>query len=236
MDQTPELHPLKHGALFYNTPDERLQLLAEFFRSGLENEELCILITPSTTDEVVQDLQTVGLNLQPYIKYGWLRVFNMLDTYISEGHFVSNYITNNLVSYVDDAKESGYKGIRMAGDMNWLHDYPDAHDEAVCYETGINDLSVGYPTFILCLFSMRDMTASLAKNILARHPFFVYDGKQHDNPYYELPGASPTTYTGTQAKKTSSSRAKETAAARQAIKKLLTSLNKVTDKSGTPYK
>lgn len=218
----------KHSALFYNNSKERLQLLADFFQSGLENEELGIFITPTTTKEVVQDFLTVGFDVQSHIERGGFRIFNMRNTYMPDGHFVSNYIINNLVSYMDDAKALGYHGLRIAGEMNWLLDHPDASDEAIRYEAGINNLPLVYPTSVLCIFPTRNMTTTLAENILVQHPSFVYDGKLHDNPYYERPGASPKT-TGTKTENTSSSHATETVVAIQAIKNLLKSLKKEAD-------
>ncbi len=49
-----------HAFFMYGSDDERLKLLADYFREGVEKNELCIFVTPEMPSQVIKQFKTVG--------------------------------------------------------------------------------------------------------------------------------------------------------------------------------
>jgi len=179
-----------HAALFYETPEEQLEILAQFFKDGVEQNELCIYVSSQPTEDILEQFATHGFDARPAVSETNLRIFEMDKTYMPNGQFVANYMLHNLQDFIDDAKAAGYHGLRTAGEMIWIHDHPDAVNEAISYEDHVNDMTGDGSNFVgLCLYPSYTSHSHLLPGILSTHPTVIYGGNVHANDYYSLPAA-----------------------------------------------
>jgi hypothetical protein len=177
-----------HAAVFYEKPAELWRLLAEYFHTGFDQNELGILVTKFTPKQVLSSLKLAGLDVSHRISKGDLRIFNMEDTYLPGGLFVADFMMKNVLNFIEDAHTQGYNGLRTAGEMNWLHDHPDSQAEAEVYEKGVNETVDQHPEFTgICLYAMQQgqKPATDLKAVLDRHPSYFYDGELHGNPAFQ---------------------------------------------------
>lgn len=175
-----------HGHLLflYESPDERLQTLGEYFRDGLAKGELCVFVTPHSSRKVVKDLKSVGLNVATAVKQGHLRIFEMEKTYLPHGKFVADYMLLNVANFIMEAKAKGYTGVRTAGEMAWLYEHPEFLADATHYESQVNELNAANPAFTgLCLYPVRRGFGKILDSALRTHPSYVYDGTPRTNPF-----------------------------------------------------
>lgn len=174
-----------HAFFLYSSTEERLSLIAEYFQQGLANNELCIFVTPETPRQAIESFARVGLDVGEAVAQGSLRIFEMNETYLPDGHFVSDYMLNNVSNFMEDAKAQGYSGLRTAGEMSWLDAHPEAMKEAVTYEAGVNGLNEPKPAFTgLCLYPIRDGFDETFQGAMRTHPSFIYNGEVRPNPHY----------------------------------------------------
>jgi|GEM_PF-1540479 len=173
-----------HILFVYESKQKRLKVLADYFDQGLRNEELCILVTPESSEEIIQDLLSAGLDVREAVKNNDLRIFEMNEAYLPNGKFVGNYMLTNVVNYIVDAKARGYNGVRTAGEMAWLFDHPEFLEAASKYEQNVNKLNKVSPEFTgLCMYPVREGTSDIIDKALETHPSFIHDGTMETNPF-----------------------------------------------------
>jgi hypothetical protein len=160
-----------HTILVYSAREERLRALAEYFREGLANGELCIFVAPEPPEEIIEGLLLAGLDVNEAVAQNKLRLFEMNKTYLPHGAFVSNYMVTNVINFLIDAKTRGFTGVRTAGEMAWLYDHPEFLPDAMQYEDQINELSSENPDFIgLCMYPVRAGAEKVLERAMHVHP------------------------------------------------------------------
>ncbi|MDB5170595.1 MAG: hypothetical protein JWO35_289 [Candidatus Saccharibacteria bacterium] len=178
----------EHLSLFYETVDEQLRFLVDYFRAGFERNELCILATHSTEKEIAHQLESAGLDISGHIRAGDIHIFSALEAYLPQGRFVADYMIGNLAYFVQAAADQGYSGIRVASETHWPHDTSALQTETSLYENSVNELLKGNSHFTeLCLYPAHTSPDEVIKGAVQTHPKFVYDNEIHNNPYYFSP-------------------------------------------------
>jgi hypothetical protein len=175
-----------HTCFFYTDANDRFKVLSQYFKQGLDNNELCIFATAESQDDTIQYFMNAGLDVSKHVQDRSLRVFEMNSTYITNGKFVADYMLSNVSNFIDNAKEEGYSGLRTAGEMNWTKDHPESDDAVIDYEEKINVLSAENPNFIgLCLYAIqKDYNKKIIRGAASIHPTFIYSGQIKSNPYF----------------------------------------------------
>lgn len=181
----PQNHSYAHGhvAVFYATPEERLQMLANYFREGLGHGELCVYASSQPVELVIDAFAAAGLYIAEALAHGRLQLLEMEATYLPHGTFVANYMLHNVASFIEDAERREYTGLRTAGDMIWIGDHPEFQSQAAGYEADVTDLGRQHRGFLgLCLYPLSDQV-SVLQDALKTHPVFMYDGRLRVNPF-----------------------------------------------------
>ena len=172
-----------HVLFMYDSREERMRVLAEYFGDGLKRGELCIFVTPDP-EQTAENFRVVGLDVRQAIEKGSLRVFEMGETYLPSGKFAADFMLSNVKRFIKDAKAGGYKGLRTAGEMSWLHDHPEFVVSATKYEEQISGLAGDHSEFtVLCLYPLRESPGDVLDTAMRTHPSFIYDGTVQMNPF-----------------------------------------------------
>ncbi len=176
-----------HAFFLYNDADERHELLAAYLKQGLDNNELCILVTSELPDDILQSFSSLGFDAKTAYKNQSLRIFEMNQTYLPDGHFSAYYMLNNVATFINEAKANGYSGLRTAGEMSWLTERCEFTEDAEAYEQNVNNLCTPDSNFIgLCLYPVQDAFTDILASATRTHPSFVYDGRMQSNEHYSL--------------------------------------------------
>jgi hypothetical protein len=174
-----------HLCFIYKDGEERLELIASYFKQGLSSKELCIFATPASKEQTRQDFLRYNLDIGEALKNGDFLIFEMNSTYLPHGHFVADFMLKNVQSFIDDAKAKGFKGLRTAGEMSWLTAHPEAQEEAIMYEQKVNSLDSSDFSFIgLCAYDSNDTPSKLAEGLQKSHPTLFFDGQLTLSPTY----------------------------------------------------
>lgn len=174
-----------HVAVFYHSPAERLAFLIKYFEEGLSQNELCIYVAQASARKVATDFKKCGLDIGQHLASGQLCIFEMNKTYFPDGKFMTDYMLRNVSAYISDAQQSGYNGLRTAGEMAWINKNEEFELESIIYEDAVNLLGNGVQKFTgTCLYPFNAKFAHLAKNALSTHPVFYYNGVLRANPDY----------------------------------------------------
>ncbi len=184
LTQSDKNQPL-HACFFYDSNQQRHKVLASYFQEGLDNNELCVFVTPETPRQVLASFKIQGHDLSDAVASGAFRIFDMDSSYMSDGQFVSDFMLHNVKIFIDDAKNNGYSGLRTAGEMAWLYTAPEFTEEATQYESNVNQLTTSGDNFTgICLYPTENSNTKIVSDALHTHPGFIDNGHIRKNPHY----------------------------------------------------
>lgn len=166
-----------HVIFIYQSAKERLEILAQYFKQGLKNNELCVLVTSGTIKSAIKNFLSVNFDINSPLGSGSLKIYEMKATYLPNGEFVTDYMLSNINTFIQNAQDDGYHGLRTAGEMSWIEDCSEYVDDVVDYEHRVNEINTPDINFIgLCLFPMIDSFSQLLDALSRSHPSIIYDG------------------------------------------------------------
>src|SRR5579884_4571346 len=81
----------RHKVFIYKTKPDRHSFLASYFKEGLSGGYLCIFVSPDSKEKVVDDFDRYGLNISDALERGAFRLYDMQETYLPHGEFVTGF-------------------------------------------------------------------------------------------------------------------------------------------------
>ena len=160
-----------HFCQFYRTKEDLTEILVPFFKAGLENNEYCLWITayPLDAEEAKEALRKAIPDFDIYLKNGQIKIIPYTDWYVKEGIFVSGRVLNGWVEELNQAQESGYKGMRFSWNTSWLKE--EEWSNFVNFEKKADSVISNYHMITLCTYSLdaHDLTETI--DIVANHQF-----------------------------------------------------------------
>jgi len=111
-----------HICMFYRTPQDLIDILAPYLRTGLENGEFCLFITSKTSDseKTAEKLGALIAGFDKYLKKGQIEITDYTKFYFRNGRFNAEWIQNNMSDRLDKALASKYPGMRIFGETDWF--------------------------------------------------------------------------------------------------------------------
>ena len=163
----------RHKVFIYKTKSDRHSFLASYFKEGLSEGNLCIFVSPEPQEKVVEVFNGYGLDISNALESGAFRLYDMNETYLPHGEFVTALMIRNVERFIRDAEKAGYSGLYTAGEMTWVYQESHFWHELEEYETEVNALQRRHRSFTaLCLYPTRKSTF-VEDIVMKTHPFEV---------------------------------------------------------------
>src|ERR1700682_1087802 len=111
-----------HFCQFFETKQDLLDILIPYFRTGLENNELCLwsVYDPLDEREARDALGRVVPDLSQPIAAGDLQIVSYWEWYLQDGVFYEDRVINGWKQQLAQARARGYSGLRVSGSAAWL--------------------------------------------------------------------------------------------------------------------
>lgn len=166
-----------HAAFFYRTKAEQLDVVIPFIAMGLERNERCLYIAEdNTTSDICKRFQEFGVDVTAAREKGALIVVTKHETYLRHGVFQPDKMIVDLCNEVQAAVDSGFTGLRAAGELSWALDLPSALAQMVKYEEELDENF--YSKFAaLCQYDESRFPAYITEYMKRLHPVVVSGGK-----------------------------------------------------------
>jgi PAS domain S-box-containing protein len=162
-----------HFCHFYETKEDLLDILASYFKAGLENNELCVCVVsdPFTEEEFREGLRRAVPHLDQYEAERSLEILMASEWYLEGGSFDLHRVTRGWNTKLGQALVRGYDGLRVSGNTAWLErkDWDDFRE----YERQINESITGQPMSVLCTYSLVASGAAEILDVAHNHQFAV---------------------------------------------------------------
>lgn len=160
-----------HFCYFYETKRDLLDILVPYFRSGLDNNEYCLLVVsePLTEDEVIRALTRAVPDFGRHLADHNIEILPHDQWYLRNGVPDIEGVIDGWTGKLDEALANGYAGIRVSGDTSWIQERgrKGSHE----YERKIDGLIAGRCAMLLCTYPIGLRGAAEAFDIAQTHQF-----------------------------------------------------------------
>jgi hypothetical protein len=179
----------RHIFAFFNTPEEKYQVLLPFIREGIERGEKAFhVVDPKLRDEHLKRLQAGGIDTAAEEKDGQLEVHRWQDVYLRDDHFDQNRMLLLIEEVLKTGQAQAYRLTRLVAQMEWaLEDVPGVN-ELVEYETRLNHVLPKYKDAVICTYECTNFGAGAMMDIMRTHPSVIIGGVLQENPFFIPPG------------------------------------------------
>ena len=162
-----------HFAVSYKNISRIGDILVPYFRAGLENKELCVMITSDVfTGEDFEKLARKKIrNFDKYRKTRQMEVVPFSEWYLQNGKFSKDRIAANAESRLKALKGSSLEGLRIFGESSWIKDI--RFSQFIAYEKSVNKLIRNKPIIALCGYCLKNFSAYEALNVVGAHKSLI---------------------------------------------------------------
>ena len=162
-----------HLCLFYETPQDLIDVHAGYFGSGLEDGEFCIwaLSDPITRDDVIERLRNTIPDFDRYLAAGHIELIPGYEWYLQGDEFDPQRITGGWHAKLDEALAKGFAGMRVSGNAFWVEtNLWKAFRE---YEEELDRSLAGRKMIVLCTYSLQASRAVDMLDVALTHHFSI---------------------------------------------------------------
>ncbi|QRV13419.1 MEDS domain-containing protein [Haloterrigena salifodinae] len=176
-----------HFGLIYETRAERFAAVGPYVVQGLERGERCMYIrADSSREEVLDALQSGGIDVDAALESGQLSVHTVEETYLDGGAFDVDE-GNALLERAMEEAHAEYEGFRVTAEETWLADDEHAQEAFMSCEAHVNDLVDGEESTALCQYDRTELPPEVIEDVIQTHPYLIYDGTVCQNVFYTPP-------------------------------------------------
>ncbi len=167
-----------HIGHFYQTGEERTNLVVSFLRAGLEAGEKCMyFMNPGPRQELEDGLADAGIPVKAVMDSGQL--------IIGEGEDEPKKMRAALASALTEIP-GRFPLLRWGGDMTWSLGKLPTTETLMEWETHCNVIENPRAVF-LCQYDLTAFRGNVVMDAMKTHPLCVVSNVIHQNPYYEKP-------------------------------------------------
>jgi hypothetical protein len=177
----------EHICTLFDTEDEHVAVAAEYLAHGLRQGRRCFYVAASkhAHARLRQALSRLGVDVPNAIKTKALLEGVHADVHLADGHFDTERMLRLLNDGIEAALDDGFTGLRSCGDMSWLLDHSESHEQVVQYEAFLNELFRSTPAEAMCLYDRRRLPSGLLDHALSTHSSVIVDCLHQPNALYD---------------------------------------------------
>ncbi|MDB5842592.1 MAG: sensory transduction histidine kinase [Herminiimonas sp.] len=180
-----EIAQYNHVCAFFDSRKEEYEVLAPFFKDGLDNGEKTIhIVDPALLQDHLQQLKAHGIDADGCQACGKLDVLSWDDVYLAGGTFNQDRMVAAIDDVIAAGREAGFPKIRIMGNMGWTLKGSPGTDEVVEFESRVNEVLARTKQLAICVYDMSKISGALMMDILRCHPLTLIGSVIHENPFY----------------------------------------------------
>jgi anti-anti-sigma factor len=176
-----------HACLTFTDPEERLDLVAEFVASGLQQGERVICFADSVPpSNLATELALREVAAGAAIERGQLVMRGGQETWLENGSAAAEHMVNLIARELEWADSSGFPGVRVTADMCWAGRPAAAVQELITFERRAAELFTSGQLTLICQYD-RDTFDPVTLALAAEtHPKTVAALAYYDTPLLRI--------------------------------------------------
>lgn len=177
-------HTGDHIAMLYKDSDEHLSTIIPFLKQGVEENDRCIYIVD---DSDAHSMENVFREHGLPVGHSNFSIITSTDAYIVHDTFDLQNMMELLKYEVDKTIQSGFRALRITGEMSWaLRDYVGKED-LLQYESVLNKFFDNNRCIGLCQYDLNRFPEKIIREVIYTHPKILYKGALCENFHYIPP-------------------------------------------------
>lgn len=185
-DTIGTLAPGDHICGLYPTVAERDDILGQYLSVGVDSGDKCLCVIDDITTTAKTVLANISAHRTP--DRHQIDIRRATDTNLRGDQFSAESAIAFWDEQVQNALSTGFKFVRVFGEMTWSLRPVPGIKEFLTYEAKLNDWLPRYPQAWVCLYELDRFAGEALVNILQVHPTVLLGGVILHNPYYVPPG------------------------------------------------
>jgi hypothetical protein len=175
-----------HVCAFFDSRDQEYDVLAPFFKEGIDQGEKNIhIINPTNMADHRKRLTNAGIDTHSCEACGQLEVQPWQGAYLDDdGAFNKDRMLKTLEDACKAAQDAGFSRVRIMGNMDWVfNDVPGSRD-ILAYEAEVNEVLSQNRQPAVCVYDIAKLSGSMMMDLLRTHPLTLINGVVQENPFY----------------------------------------------------
>ena len=162
-------------------------MLASYFSDAIEaGDRIINVVDQSRRDDHIAQLDRARVPVHAAIARRQMEVLTSEETYLRDGAQDLESMLDLLRDALETARREG-RSVRTCGEMDWIARGRIPVERVLEYEARVNQFVPTFDCTLVCMFDTAAMSASLASDILATHPFAIVKNRLRPNPYFIPP-------------------------------------------------
>lgn len=158
-----------HLCLFYEARADLLGVVASYFKTGLEGNELCVwVVSPDISQkDALAALAPAVPDLETHLRAHRLEVVPHSQVYFTGKTLDPEHVLHWWQNRLDEVSQRGFEGLRVFGDTAWL-ERKDWDTFAGC-EEAVSESMVGKQVLALCAYPLDKCSPSDVFDVVQTH-------------------------------------------------------------------
>jgi PAS domain S-box-containing protein len=158
-----------HLCQFYETKQDLLDVLVPYFKTGLENNELCLWITsePLKESEAREAMMEAVWHFDSYLGRGQMEIVPYGDWYLEDGSFSQQRVLDAASRRMTAMADKGYSGLRASGNVGWLP--KQSWDDFTRYEGVVSSLIGEHQVMTICSYPLAMCGVRESLHVMKNH-------------------------------------------------------------------
>lgn len=172
-----------HICGFYETDQERDEVMFGFLRQGLRNGDCCLSCAAERNPREF----AAALHAGQAGNGGSLEILRPQQLYYADGAFCPRTMDRSLSDFYAKSQSHGLRHIRGAAEMAWALKTIPGVELLMVYESRLNYFILDKPWVGICLYDLRRFSGATVMALLQTHPCVISHRTMLENPYYQSP-------------------------------------------------
>jgi hypothetical protein len=179
----------RHVCAFFRSMDEEHRVLRSVYREGFDRgEQSTHIVDTENRDLYLKRLAEDGIDVKKMIDSGQLQVLPWTDMYVRDHRFDQDAMLASVDELIRAGASAGYRETKLVGHhMDWVFGDKPAVDNLLEYEARLNDLLSQHNAPVICNYTLSQVSASVAIDIIRTHPLVIIGGLLRENPFFVPP-------------------------------------------------
>lgn len=176
-----------HICQIYTDPEEAIDSLAKYVRSGLAGSECVACFSERVTESDLDALLGEGgISWRERKESGFFTISKVHEVYFQGGTFDPQRMLNRLTRFHEDARDKG-AGCRVIGEMSSDVGLMKGGERLMEYESRVSMLLREHPVTAVCQYNANDFGGAMIMDVLKVHPQMIVNGAVIHNPFFISP-------------------------------------------------
>jgi DcmR-like sensory protein len=183
-----ELSDTRHVCAFFNSDDEKYQVLLPFIKDGFECGDKAIhVVSPEQRHDHLQRLIAAGIDPTAAERRGQFELKTNTEAYLRDGRFDQDRMLEVFEQLASATVREGFPLSRIVCHMEWAADEQSHVENLIEFESRVNDVWSRHDDAVICVYDLAKFGGATVVDIMRTHPMVIIGGVLQKNPFYLPP-------------------------------------------------